>query len=30
MVIYLRPQHTDNHSPQLLVLPSETPHVIQT
>lgn len=29
-VLYLRPQHTDDDGPQLLVLPSETSHVIQT
>lgn len=30
MVLYLRPQHTDDDGPQLLMLPSETSHVIQT
>lgn len=28
--VYLRPQHTDDDSPQLLMLPSETPHVVQS
>ncbi|TNN61009.1 hypothetical protein EYF80_028787 [Liparis tanakae] len=30
MVFHLRPQHTDDDGPQLLVLPSEPSHVIET
>lgn len=29
MSVHLRPEHTDDDSPQLLMLPSETSHVVQ-